>query len=316
MGAVEPARDVVELARSAWREVAGACGSVREAHEVSGPGKAVVVRLVAAGFGGSNVIAKLCGQWELTHSRVIYEELLPEIPISGLHYYGATQLNGDRGWFFVEEAGGERFSSRRPHHQLLASEWLAKLHGLSPQVDASGKLRHSDAGEYYHAALRTSLAKISAVARNPALCRPLSRLREQLEALDSRWSRISSEIEGTRQAVVHGDFCKKNLRVRTERGSDSLLVFDWEYARVTSLAVDLEKIDPMLYGSALRRLSDVRQEEVERMVEIGRLFRCIQSIEWTLGHLKYGPAERPLRHLELYSARLDALRIGPSFGSA
>jgi hypothetical protein len=316
MRAAEPSDDVVELARSAWREVAGGSGSVREVHELSGPGKAIVVRLVGAGRGESNVIGKLCGEWELTHTRVIYEELLPEIPISGLKYYGATQIVGNRGWFFVEEADGDRLAARQPHHQRLASEWLAKLHGLAAQVDASRKLMYSDAREYYHAALQSALAKISAVERSPALCEPMSRLRERLETWESRWSRVFTGFEGVYPTVVHGDFCKKNVRVRAGSGESALLAFDWEYARVTSPAVDLEKVDPLLYGSEVRRFWDIHQDDVDRMVEMGRLFRCVQSIDWTLGYLKYGPVERPLRHLELYGARLDDLEVSSRVGSA
>ena len=91
--------------------------------------KIAAYRLVGVGPHGSSVIAKRCRTAKARVERLIYEELLPRVPVSALRSYGfLEEPGGEFCWLFLEEANGELYSPQRDDHRKLAGRWLGTLH--------------------------------------------------------------------------------------------------------------------------------------------------------------------------------------------
>src|SRR5713226_8202937 len=91
--------------------------------------KSAVYRLDHVGPSGLSVIAKRCKLPRLTLERAIYEQVLPDLPLPTLQFYGSfVEPDAACGWLFLEDAGDERFSSESVEHRALAGQWLGTLH--------------------------------------------------------------------------------------------------------------------------------------------------------------------------------------------
>src|ERR671923_2217830 len=77
-------------ATQAWAMLAPGRPDPAAVTRLKGRAKGKVYRLEGVGPRGSNVIAKRSSRARILRERVMYERVLPELPISRVRYYGSV----------------------------------------------------------------------------------------------------------------------------------------------------------------------------------------------------------------------------------
>src|SRR5216683_1616365 len=118
------------------------------------------------------------------------------------------------------------------------------------------------------------------------------------------------------ETVVHGDQKEKNMRVTEGTAGLRLLVFDWEAAGWGVPAPDLASCpDLAAYHSIIQRCwPAVEQEDVQRMAQVGKLFRALAAVDWETWRLEFDNVERPILNLREFflvdlTESIQALRL-------
>jgi hypothetical protein len=161
--------------------------------------KAVVYRLKGAGPEGSDIIAKQSSPERLLKERVIYEEVLPALPVSTVRYYGFVEEPDDgRCWLFLESADGEEYSSHVNDHRTLAARWLSLLHTSAAHISMEVRLPERGPG-YYLEQLRQGGDTIQRNLSNSALTSETRAMLEtvvrKLKVVASRWDQVERLCE-------------------------------------------------------------------------------------------------------------------------
>ena len=289
--------------------------------------KSDTYRLEGCGPDGTNVIAKRCRRSTAELERTIYQSVLSELPVSSLRYHGMVDDGDEQCWLFLEDAGDERYSPLISEHRRLAAEWLAALHGAAAEIPAASRL--PDRGPDHHLAHLRSARKalVQQIADRAAAgeeLRVLAALVSQFDALEARWSDVRAFCDTLPRTLVHGDFARKNLRVRGGEAGPALAAFDWEKAGWGVPAPDVARLRPderlaaarfresgefggfcadpsqEIYGSILRNGSaQPSAETIELMATVGTLFRCLATVHWQTR--RFSSAWSPLTQLQLCS---------------
>ena len=110
--------------------------------------KVGVYRLNGVSPDGQAVIAKRCGSATGQVERLVYEEILPLMPVTALRCHGFLQESDDFCWLFIEDAAGELYSQERAEHRSLAGRWLADLHGVTLPDNLRTRLPNRELGHY------------------------------------------------------------------------------------------------------------------------------------------------------------------------
>ena len=296
---------------SAWRSLGGArprrVEALKESKRSRRPG---VYRLEGAGPGGSHVIAKICKRKTAEIESAVYEELLPNLPMPSLRYYGKVR-DADRQhcWLFMDDAGDERHWPVEPEHRRLAARWLATI-----QLHAGEFVRTSalpDRGpRHYLVHLLNAQEEIERHLRRPGAATDgplvLEDLLAMLGMLESRWREVATFCDTLPRTLVHGDLVPKNMRVLRDGRNIGLAVFDWETAGLGVQAPDLAQLlepqrswyasrrplkridrfsaNPCLdtYGSVLAGSAlELDTETIAQSAAVGNVFRCLAGIDWT-----------------------------------
>src|SRR5216117_1914043 len=81
-----------------------------------------VYRLEGVGTDGAAVIAKRCTREGGRIERIVYERILPHVPLAGPHYYGTVEGPPDEDvcWLLIGEIEGEKYDMLRPDHRAAA----------------------------------------------------------------------------------------------------------------------------------------------------------------------------------------------------
>jgi hypothetical protein len=276
---------------------------------------AAVYRLVGAGPGGTDVIAKYhpAGQGEA--ERFVYEHLLPQIPLSTPRCYGVRRVEAGQGkpafWLLLEDVGTERYSDRNPDHLALVARWVAALHRHAAELEAARGL--PDAGPArYRLQLIAARARLGDRLLRGGLAmddrRVLADIIQRLGRLEERWDELAASCTGLPPTLVHGDFRPKNVYIRSDAGALVCFPIDWETAGWGVPAADLTRIDVVAYwGLARTWHSGLNPDRVRRLAELGQVFRTIAAIEWeSTGLVFEAPAmiSRPLASLRVLLHRL------------
>jgi thiamine kinase-like enzyme len=279
--------------------------------------KSRVYRLVGVGDDGSNVIAKCRGRGKLDLEHAIHTRILPRLPMTRLHCYGLVASPEDAfDWLFVEDAAGDDYSSRIPELRKLAARWLAALHtlGLAAATDANVPL--PDRGpNHYRNHLEESRAVIERNRNSSILggdfVAVLSKITTHFDRLVARWDRIDAICNDAPRVLVHGDLVRKNVRVRTDTGHASLLVFDWETAGWGPPSADLarsghsHKVDLIVYWNEVRASwPQIDVKQIARLSVFGKVFRALAAIRWQVWCLEHPMARQYLGNMTDYEARL------------
>jgi hypothetical protein len=277
--------------------------------------KSVICRLEGAGPAGAAVIAKRCPAAQAARERTIYEEILPHVPVPTLHYHGCVEDADSRFcWLFLEDAGEEPYAPLSEAHQALTAQWLGLMHTTASRLAPLSALPDRGPG-HYRQHLRSACDTIRRHLAGPAL-RDTTVLRgivSQCDYLARRWGRVEDACAGLPETLVHGDFRKKNLRIRTGRGAPELLSFDWEMAGRGVPAADLAspaRPDLITYWSVVGgRWPGLDFQGVQRLAHVGKVFLCLAAIDWATQRLLAGCLEKTLAELRVHESLLaDAIR--------
>src|SRR6184192_918071 len=178
-----------------------------------------VYRLAGVGIDGAAVIAKRCTREGGRIERIVYERVLPHVPLAGPRYYGTVEGPPDEDvcWLLIGEIEGEKYDMLRPDHRAAAARWLGILHTAARSAADQAGL--PDAGpSRYRAAMRGTRDLIRDQINNPAFRADdvafLDGLVARFDELDEDWDRLARACAGLPSTLIHGDFNAKNLRVR------------------------------------------------------------------------------------------------------
>lgn len=284
--------------------------------------KSAVYRLAGVGPGGRAVIAKRCPPRTASVERLIYGEFLPRLAgsLPTVGYYGTVDApDGESCWLFLEEAGGDRYSPQNPEHRALAARWLAAVHNTGRPLAWEARLPNRGP-DHYLQLLRSCRDKMREHVANPDLpadgAAVLQTVAGQLDILEAHWSHVEGVCCAMPSTVVHGDFVKKNMRVRRSGRGLELLVFDWEFTGwgvpSTDLAQETGRTaspDLAVYHSCLEdRPRKYDERRIQRLAACGKFFRLVDTIYWESFALAFGPPENlilPVACLKIYAQRMD-----------
>jgi hypothetical protein len=300
----------------AWRELAPGSAAPPRIEKLKGNKKSAIYRLPGAGPSGTAVIAKRC----LTHTalveRTMYQEILPALPLPALRCYGSVPDDSPEFyWLFIEDAGNDLYLPELPTHSAAAARWLAILHTSASRLPLASRLPERGA-RFYLERLRLARATIIKSLTNPAL-QPrdfgvLEEISAQCDFLELRWNQVEQLGEGLPRTVVHGDLKAKNIRVRSNCAEIVVLPFDWELAGWGIPATDVLKCAnfPLYCSEARRSWGDLTLNQIQKLADLGRIFRVLIAIYWKSLALSYEWVEWPVEKLRLYrSALAEAIQF-------
>jgi hypothetical protein len=274
--------------------------------------KSVLFRLVGAGERGRPVVAKLCRGPHATAERRVYEDVLPTLRIPLPLFYGSLETP-EGIWLFMEDGGEVQCDPRDPAHRELAGRWLAGLHGAGIGHAA---LALPDRGPDHHLErLRSGRRAMLDNRDNPvfedAHLEVLDSFIRVCDELETRWHEIEELSDLLPRTVVHGDFCRKNLHVRSGAGGLEFFPLDWEMAGWGLPACDLcptrkaarsTICDLDVYGEAIRaHWPALDRSLLRRAVALGGVFRNLCGLDWASVDLPHRWPEKPIPRLKVYS---------------
>jgi hypothetical protein len=254
----------------------------------------------------------------LEREHVMYQRVLPQLPIPPVHCLGfVADQDPERAWLFIQDVGGDRYQTEKHDHRVVAARWLAAVHAFGMRTSTSALLPDRGANHYL-SELRWSCREIrSHLARGhfggddrQILLATLRGLAE----LEKRWQVLEGWCDAMPRTLIHGDFVAKNCRVlRTTTFDVGLCVFDWETAGWGPAAVDLATNELGDRGLALHYATYARlirsdwgaisQHELEQAVRIGDALRVVAAIKWACESLGHGWA--PKDEMRFYVPHLD-----------
>src|SRR5213593_1647368 len=285
-----------------------------------------VYRLEGVGVDSAAVIAKRCTQGGGQIERIVYERILPHVPLAGPRYYGTVSGSHedhaeDVCWLFIGEIQGEKYDMLRPDHRAAAARWLGILHTAAQSAADQAGL--PDGGpSRYRDQMRATRDLIRAQVNNPAFSADdvafLDGLVARFDELDEDWDRLARACTGLPPTLIHGDFNAKNLRVCTaaQGGGAEIGAFDWEEAGHAVPGIDLaQAVDPSCriaanpdlatYHAVVReRWPNCDATDVDRLATCGAVWRALAVISWDGQHLARPWADAFLPNLRMYEAEL------------
>jgi aminoglycoside phosphotransferase (APT) family kinase protein len=266
-------------------------------------------------------VAKRCQVETALVEQTIYERVLPHVPVPQLHYYGTLQEPGEQvRWLFLENARGDTYSAHVPEHRLAAGQWLGRLHTAAQGIAAAATLPRRGP-DHYRQHMRSAWAAIHDGLANPDLNRidrdVLLGILSLYEQLEAGWQQIASLCRILPDTLVHGDFVGRNMCLRPDQQGIAIRVYDWEWAGWGSPVVDLAQTPPGItrfstdpdvhaYWEAVRaKWPAVDLELLERLGNIGTIFRQLAAIGWVAGALDSEWIRRAVIYLSIYLSRLS-----------
>lgn len=261
--------------------------------------KSAVYRLGWAEPHLAPVIVKRCTDGLGQIERLLYERLLPDLPIRSLRCYGSFEQERGRIWLTLEDAGDHEPSFESGRWREAATRFLAAIHAAGAGLDTGSGLPDRGPDHFANrlraarAQLETRLAGESDLDDRDILLRGI----ERCDVLESFWPRVEEICARYPRTLVHGDFVEENLRVVAEPRPERLVPLDWEKAGCGVPAVDLVRVVPDLYWRLTRRRLGGTRREFDELVLVGMVFRVLVH-RWT------GKSIRKARDA---AARLDEL---------
>jgi hypothetical protein len=311
----------IHPAVAGWRAFARTSGQPIAVETIARGDKSAVYRLCGAGPSGTSVVAKAQSPEGLRIERTVYERILPRASVAALRCYGTMEMPDGWCWIFLEDAGGRAYAPESPRDRALAARWLAEMHAATARVKVPAAIARNGIQGYRKAVARVRESLTRACLRGSLAAvdrRTLAGMIRQLEALDARWTDLEAQAAALPPALMHGDFCARNLRVRVTGGATRLAVFDWDMAAWGVCAADLagavlESASPStrVYSTTIRRwLPHINHDAVCSAARAGAILRLIAAMEWELTKSN-PPRERwALSNLRRYHALMRGARNG------
>jgi ATP-binding cassette, subfamily B, bacterial len=299
----------------AWRTVAPAGTRVDRLDCLRAKERVQTYRL-ALSNGTTSVIAKRGRSERLLVERTIYENVLPRLPLAGLHYFGFVGDEDEEfAWLFIEDAGDDPCSVAQ--HPALAARWLGTLHGAAAELDLAPSLPERGP-EHYLEHLRAGRKTILDNVNNPVLRSDdrdmLRALVSTCELIESTWSGVEAICSDLPRTLIHGDLATKNLRLWRDEAGPAIVAFDWEWsgwgvpaADVFQFSVHATREDLSCYCSTISEyVGSLDHDELQALLLVGNGFRLLASVDWASTDLPYPRPEAGVETLYLYEQPLRA----------
>ena len=290
--------------------------------------KGSVYRLVGVGLGNSAVIAKRARQEKAVIERAIYEEVLPNLPIPTLHYYGCIEEDESRFWWlFLEDVGGQQYSPFVEEHRALAARWFGIMHTTFNSAGLNVNLPDRGPNLYltYQRSARELIPRIqtitSVAAEDLAV---LTNIVSMCEFLEVHWSQVESFCDQMPRTFIHDDCLAKNVHVRTTQAGLTIAPFDWGGAGWGLPATDLGQLrlpyrgqppdnpDFATYLSVVRdQWPSLDLQAIQDLANLGQLFWSLKVISRSIPEFNYERAqiEYVMDNFRIYEATLaDSIR--------
>jgi len=303
----------------AWRQIRPDHLELDSVEIMKRKNKSAVYRLRSTRSDGPAIIAKRCRAATAEVERLIYEQILPRMPIPALHCYGLVkEPEGEFCWLFLEEAVGGSYSPQLSEHRALAACWLAKMHLNTVPALLQACLPDRTLSHYQQLLRSGRATLLDHLAHNTALsgddASVFRKVARHCDVIESHWNQMENICGVMPLTLVHGDFVIKNVRIQ-DGIAPSLVVFDWEFAGWGVPAADLAQFagfvaapDLSVYCSVLQRnYPHLDLRDVERAAACGNLFRLLNTITWAISMLQFGPPiflPKPVATLRVYELRL------------
>jgi hypothetical protein len=277
--------------------------------------KSSVFRLEGVGHDGTAIIAKRARRPTMHVERVVYEEILPSVPVTAVRCYGfVEERDSEYCWLFLEEVIGEDYSESSPKHRSLAAEWLSVLHTFTANLALSAIIPELRL-DRYRACLQTARETMVASLSSDAISREggtvLQTLIRDLDAIEAKWPSLERFCAAMPRCLVHGDFIEKNVRVRSNHKRSALYVMDWEAAAWGVPAEDLAGLDLKLYGPRVQPVwPQLDVEALGRLAAVGTVFKCLSFVQAFSRGLASKWVEYAIEDLKPYTSQLtEAARL-------
>jgi hypothetical protein len=286
---------------SAWRELQPERVEPERLEMLKAENPATTIyRLMGVGQADSSVIAKRCRQSTARIERTIYEEILPNLPLPMLHYYGSVdEPNAEFCWLFIEDVSDdEKYDPHFEEHRVAAARWLGIMNRSASGLTAATRLPERGP-KHYLDLLQSARGTVLSNFTNPALNSDdhalLETIVDHCEHLSVNWSQLASVCEGMPQTLVHGDFIKKNVAVRPSQDGITVLPFDWEKAGWGIPAEDISRVDMPTYWSTVRYYwPESSAKALKRLANVGKVFRCLVFLHWIAPNLAHESIAQPM----------------------
>jgi aminoglycoside phosphotransferase (APT) family kinase protein len=139
----------------------------------------------------------------------------------------------------------------------------------------------------------------------------------QLDAVEAGWHALAECGAGIPTTLVHGDFRRKNVRVRGGPDGIALFPIDWELAGWGTPAADLAlsrrgfpQVDLPAYWSVVGGYwPGLDVGAVERLAQAGTVFQRLTAISWECPAVASPWPQKAIESLKIYQADIaQALR--------
>jgi thiamine kinase-like enzyme len=310
--------DTVESAFAAWRQM-GNTGTPSTPVEVLKESRSIAVcRIHGVGHQGSAVIARRCSEAIARSECIVYEKILPALPMRSLLFYGSVTSEDKRSrWIFTEDAGGKKYNSARQTLRQRAGAWLAQMHVHGADQLYAGADLPDRSVSYFLEHLQAALASLSPHHDRPSLSRKdeatIEATLSLCALLKSKWDDFERLCTAIPTTLNHGDFASRNMRLAED---GSLLVFDWEDVGWGPPTLDLIQSSPRAFCDSANPALSIYQSIMcerwpqlgtgvfDRLAALGRIFWYVVAIRLDADSLLSDCSERRLRNLRSYRAGL------------
>ena len=258
----------------------------------------MVYQLSGSGTTRGDVIAKRSLRQYAGVERTVYEDILPDLPVSSLRYYGSTEDEDDPDycWLFIEDADGRAYTPRLKAHRVAAGRYLGTLHTSSACHQALSKLPDRGPAHYLERlrSARQWIEKTLNLELETEEIESLQTIISNLERLEGRWDQLLEFCESLPRTLVHGDFSDHNIRIRAMVPRTTLVSFDWADAgrgvppvdiigRFTHRGSHFVEPDIYTYWLVARKIWSLPNIQTIRKFEtVGKTFRAISAVAWDI----------------------------------
>ena len=270
--------------------------------------KSRVYRLTGRFSFDAPVFVKLTHAASVRVERIIYMEILPRLSVTRVRCHGTLDAEDEMAWIFLEPARGEFYQEEDEGHHRVATQWLAAVHTASSRLDLSDRLPGHSAGRYLHC-LAQGRERIEPNMNNPVLkpheLTTLERILRLWDIIDRNWLKLEAACGEMPKCLVHGDFVKKNVRIHQTRDGAAVYPLDWDISGWGVPAVDIERMDPVIYEKSVRHhWPHLGLRGVRKMANVGVILRNLGLINETSVGLPYDWVETTMNELGIYEACL------------
>ena len=246
--------------------------------------KSTLYRIDGLGPTCPSLVAKYCRREVAVRERLIYEHILPSLPVTFPRYLGFVEGNDGYDWLFLEYVQGEQYSRERHDHSVLAGTWLGMLHASAAHAVIS--VHPPDLGpQHYLVLLQNSRGKFRCSLRQlrllPEDLDVIRAVMTQCDFLESHWEQVERWCHRMPPTLVHGDFKPRNAVIRRTVAGAVFFPFDWEACGWGVPAEDLAYVHLPSYHSSLQsQCLCVGMQELQSMKALGRIFRGLSEFSW------------------------------------